>query len=210
MTQDHLAITYHNVSPLENMHAASLIRILLHPSHNFLSHLPKDAVKRIRKYMEHAIMCTDPASHGQHMAEWLKHAADWKRRAHSARAGGDLGASVLKAEAFSSLIGMMLKCADVMHMSQDFERHRHWVDALTEEFYQQGDREAALGMSTLPFMQRHNSQCLPSSQVQTRSRGSMPHCAHGRGAAMLFMAATNCAQGAGTVTELQRFCRSVS
>jgi 3'5'-cyclic nucleotide phosphodiesterase len=146
------------------MHAATLIKILLQPSHNFLSHLPVPVFQRIRGYMKHAIMCTDPASHTEHMANWTIHASEWKQQAQHARTG-DMGAYGLKTEAFLSMIGMLLKCADIMHMSQDFECHRRWVEALTEEFYQQGDRETALGMPALPFMQRSKANCLPSSQV---------------------------------------------
>jgi 3'5'-cyclic nucleotide phosphodiesterase len=146
------------------MHAASLIRILLQPSHNFLSHLPSDVFQRIRQYMKHAILCTDPASHNEHMANWMIYASEWKQHAQHARAGQP-GLRGLRSEAFLPMIGMLLKCADIMHMSQHFEQHRRWVEALTEEFYQQGDRETALGMPALPFMQRDRANCLPSSQV---------------------------------------------
>jgi 3'5'-cyclic nucleotide phosphodiesterase len=132
-----------------------------------------------------------------------------------------------------SALGMLLKCADVGHMTQPFANHRVWVrffshaalfiphfapctfcmlvivraafsmrtlssacrslqrisscnvhmlehtlqassrffalqvEALTEEFYQQGDREKVLGMQPLPFMDREKGQDIASAQVCT-------------------------------------------
>lgn len=68
-------------------------------------------------------------------------------------------------DAILVLLGMLLKCADVMHMTQPFLKHKQWVELLTEEFFQQGDREIALGMQPMPFMNRSKPQCVPSSQV---------------------------------------------
>lgn len=68
-------------------------------------------------------------------------------------------------DATLAALGMMLKCADVMHMTQPFHKHQQWVELLTEEFFQQGDRELALGMQPMPFMNRSKPQCVPSSQV---------------------------------------------
>ena len=68
-------------------------------------------------------------------------------------------------EATLAALGMMLKCADVMHMTQPFPKHQQWVSLLTEEFFQQGDRELGLGMQPMPFMNRSKPQCVPSSQV---------------------------------------------
>jgi hypothetical protein len=184
-------VTYHNSSPLENMHAAVLVRLMLQPSLNFLSHLSSDVFKTVRKYAAGAILCTDPAAHRLHMDVWQKHSSKWKKRVESVQSTyvdmcteGAMGQ-----EEILSALGMLLKCADVGHMAQPFQRHKVWVDELTEEFYQQGDREQALGMSVLPFMNRDKKHCVPSSQVppstilpllllQGRTRSSDPTVAN--------------------------------
>lgn len=77
--QDPLAITYHDHSPLENMHAATLTRLLLQPSLNFLAHLSPDVFKSVRKFAEDAILHTDPADHVMHMDAWAQHAPAWRQ-----------------------------------------------------------------------------------------------------------------------------------
>jgi 3'5'-cyclic nucleotide phosphodiesterase len=72
-------VTYHNSSPLENMHAAVLVRLMLQPSLNFLSHLPGEVFKAVRKYAVSAILCTDPAAHRLHMDTWAKVAPKWQK-----------------------------------------------------------------------------------------------------------------------------------
>lgn len=77
--QDPLAITYHDRSPLENMHAATLTRLMLQPSLNFFSHLSSDLFKSVRKYAEDAILHTDPADHVMHMDAWALHIPAWRQ-----------------------------------------------------------------------------------------------------------------------------------
>lgn len=78
-------------------------------------------------------------------------------------------------DATLAVLGMMLKCADVMHMTQPFHKHKQWVELLTEEFFQQGDREIALGMQPMPFMNRSKPQCVPSSQVRLSRHPVVKH-----------------------------------
>lgn len=163
--QDPIAVTYHNTSPLENVHAAVLVRLMLQPSLNFLSHLAPDVLKNVRKYAVSAILHTDPVSHRSHMDAWAGHVPKWQRTVASVQSTVPVGTD-LSTDEIHSVLGMVLKCADVGHMAQPFEQHRHWVAQLTEEFYQQGDREKALGMAPLPFMDRAKAQCVPSSQVR--------------------------------------------
>ena len=51
-----------------------------------------------------------------------------------------------------------------LHASSRFRALQ--VEALTEEFYQQGDREKMLGMQPLPFMNREKGQDIASAQVR--------------------------------------------
>jgi hypothetical protein len=176
--QDPIAVTYHNSSPLENLHAAVLVRLMLQPSLNFMSHLSPDVFKTVRKYAVSAILCTDPASHRDHLENWKFHAPQWQKVVAAVQSTVDMSTN-LSAEEIMSALGMLLKCADVGHMAQPFEKHRYWVSQLTEEFYQQGDQEKSQGMTTLPFMNRQKSQCVPSSQVHLKPQISLILCVKG-------------------------------
>lgn len=79
VVQDPLAVTYHDHSPLENMHAATLTRLMLQPSLNFFSHLSPELFKSVRKYAEDAILHTDPADHVMHMDAWAQHIPAWRQ-----------------------------------------------------------------------------------------------------------------------------------
>ncbi|KAK9850632.1 hypothetical protein WJX84_010905 [Apatococcus fuscideae] len=58
-----------------------------------------------------------------------------------------------------------LKLADLGHLAAVPHVHPRWVDRLTEEFYQQGDKESARGMKVSPLMDRHQEGGLAKSQV---------------------------------------------
>ncbi len=60
-----------------------------------------------------------------------------------------------------------LKLADLGHLAAVPHVHPRWVDRLTEEFYQQGDKESARGMKVSPLMDRHQEGGLAKSQVST-------------------------------------------
>ena len=166
--QDPIAVTYHNTSPLENVHAAVLVRLMLQPSLNFLSHLAPDVLTNVRKYAVSAILHTDPMSHRSHMDAWAGHVPKWQKTVACVHSTLDMAMDLSVEETLAAL-GMLLKCADVGHMAQPFPQHRHWVTQLSEEFFQQGDREKALGMSPLPFMDRAKTQCIAGSQVSARA-----------------------------------------
>jgi hypothetical protein len=171
--QDPIAVTYHNASPLENLHAAVLVRLMLQPSLNFLSHLSPDIFKTVRKFAASAILCTDPATHREHLENWKAHAPHWQKMVAAVHSTVEMRVD-LSADNIMSALGMLLKCADVGHMAQPFEKHRQWVNQLSEEFFQQGDQEKSQGMTPLPFMNRHKAQCLPSSQVRLSLPRSPP------------------------------------
>ena len=46
-----------------------------------------------------------------------------------------------KAEDRRLVLQLSLKCADISHTTKSLETHRKWTEAITEEFYSQGDKE---------------------------------------------------------------------
>ena len=59
---------------------------------------------------------------------------------------------------------MMLKCADLAHLSYDFCLHRAWVERLEEEMFRQGDREVTIGLPVSPLCDR-TKQGITASQA---------------------------------------------
>ncbi len=58
----------------------------------------------------------------------------------------------------------MLKCADLGHLATPATVHRQWVQCLEEEFFRQGDREKAAGLTVSPLMDRDKAG-ITKSQV---------------------------------------------
>ncbi|KAK9838824.1 hypothetical protein WJX74_003960 [Apatococcus lobatus] len=74
-----------------------------------------------------------------------------------------LGTDMKKHFSMLSRFQMALKVADIAHLSAPTQVHKRWTAQLTEEFFQQGDRERALNMSIL--MDRSNSAGMVKSQL---------------------------------------------
>lgn len=58
---------------------------------------------------------------------------------------------------------MCLKCADVGHVTKSVELHKIWTMRITEEFFNQGDKERELNIPVSAGMDR-NTVDLSSSQ----------------------------------------------
>ncbi|KAG2436172.1 hypothetical protein HYH02_011675 [Chlamydomonas schloesseri] len=57
-----------------------------------------------------------------------------------------------------------LKVADIGHLGEEIEVHKRWLGVLEEEFFNQGDRERALGLPISPLFDR-TKQGVSKSQV---------------------------------------------
>lgn len=65
----------------------------------------------------------------------------------------------------SFFLQVALKCADLGHLSKTDAVHKHWVESLEEELFQQGDLEKKLGMPVSPLMNRDEGG-ITASQVR--------------------------------------------
>ncbi|RYG43417.1 3',5'-cyclic nucleotide phosphodiesterase, partial [archaeon] len=149
-TGDPIAIRYNDESVLENFHAAEGFLVMCQPKYNVLAHL--DAARRtsMRQQMIKIILATDLSQGGRYVSAFTT-------RASVADMGQDDADRLL-------LMQMMMKCSDVSHAAREWHVHEQWSWLVTEEFYLQGDAEAAAGLTVSPLCSRaaHN---LPSSQL---------------------------------------------
>ncbi|KAK9822974.1 hypothetical protein WJX74_010416 [Apatococcus lobatus] len=77
-----------------------------------------------------------------------------------------LGTDMKKHFGFVSQFQVALKCADLGHLTTMRDVHKRWVDALTEEFFQQGDKERKQGMKISPLMDRNETAGMIKSQAR--------------------------------------------
>ena len=132
-TASDLAITYNDISVLENYHAASLFRLMQTPGANILSAFEPVVAPKIKRRIIRLILNTDMAFHFdllQSFNEGMK---------------GD--GRMLKDLVLSTL----LHAADVSNPTKRFDIAKKWAMRIEEEMFLQGDKEAALGLSVSPY-----------------------------------------------------------
>lgn len=66
---------------------------------------------------------------------------------------------------------MSIKLADINGPCKRRDIHLQWTHRIAEEFYEQGDEEARLGMTISPFMDRRNPQLAKLQEVSPQRKG---------------------------------------
>ncbi|XP_076444816.1 cGMP-inhibited 3',5'-cyclic phosphodiesterase 3A-like isoform X3 [Babylonia areolata] len=143
------AVLYNDRAVLENHHAASAWSLLLHnPNNNFLTGLEAAEFKRFRFLVIEAILATDLKRHFEILAEF------------NAKVNDDDAPGVdWTVETDRLLIlQMVIKLADINGPAKVHPLHFQWTMRIAEEFYEQGDEEASLGMPISPYMDRRAPQ----------------------------------------------------
>mmetsp|Transcript_25800 Transcript_25800/g.33823 ORF Transcript_25800/g.33823 Transcript_25800/m.33823 type:complete len:600 (+) Transcript_25800:58-1857(+) len=151
-TQNSLALTYNDRSPLENMHAATAFRLLSKPENNFIAHLEPIRMKSIRLNMIEMILATDNDHHSSLMAEvdeYLHHPEKDMSLISNAR--------LLKLQ-------VALHAADLSNPAKSWEIYMLWTGRVIEEFYLQGDNERELGIPISFAFDRENPVPKPKFQ----------------------------------------------
>ncbi|KAK8786045.1 hypothetical protein V5799_007590 [Amblyomma americanum] len=143
------AVLYNDRSVLENYHAASAWTLFLSESKfNFLVHLDKAEFKRFRFLVIECILATDLKRHFEILAEFNAKAND------TDAPGIDWNNETDRL----LVMEMAIKLADINGPCKRHDIHVQWTFRIAEEFYEQGDEEATLGMQVSPFMDRCNPQ----------------------------------------------------
>jgi len=68
-------------------------------------------------------------------------------------------------EKLTLTLSMLLKCADLGHLTAPWDIHMQWAAKLREEFFLQGDKEKAAGLSVMPMFDRKKASNLAAGQV---------------------------------------------
>uniref|UniRef100_A0A3B3T7A1 Phosphodiesterase n=1 Tax=Paramormyrops kingsleyae TaxID=1676925 RepID=A0A3B3T7A1_9TELE len=143
------AVLYNDRSVLENHHAASAWSLFMsRPEYNFLVNLDHVEFKRFRFLVIEAILATDLKKHFDFLAEF------------NAKVGDDVGPGIDWGNENDRLLvcQMCIKLADINGPLKSKELHLKWTEGIVNEFYEQGDEEASLGLPISPFMDRSAPQ----------------------------------------------------
>jgi hypothetical protein len=156
-----IAITYNDISILENYHASLLFRTLRKSENNIFEKLSNIDYKIIRKRMISEILSTDMANHGK-VVSVIKSKIVLNEN-NEYRLNLLSGNEQTKNEEQQSLLDFILHLADLAHNTKLFDVSLKWVALLSEEFWRQGDLEKKknLPVSFLCDREKYN---IPQSQ----------------------------------------------
>ncbi|KAH9283182.1 Calcium/calmodulin-dependent 3',5'-cyclic nucleotide phosphodiesterase 1C [Echinococcus granulosus] len=144
--RSHLALLYNDRGVLENHHISAAYRVTQLPAFNIFVNVPRSKFQAIRQLVIEMVLNTDMSLHFSQIkvvSKLLK-----------------LPEPIEKPKAFS----LLLHAADISHPTKCWDLHERWTYLLVEEFFNQGDREAALGLPCSPLCDRHTTM-VPESQV---------------------------------------------
>lgn len=160
---DDLALTYNDISPMENHHVAAVFKLVRIQEYNFLKKMPKEKLARLRRLLIDMVLATDMKQHFNILSKFQAKLQVKLRSSHLSPVVSHTEISshqedplpISDDDADKSLIMQAaLKCADVGHLSAPWEVHHRWVSGLEEEFFRQGDREKTMHLMVSPLMDR--------------------------------------------------------
>lgn len=140
------AILYNDRSPNENGHCATGFTILLKPQNNFLSHFSEPDFAQVRSLIIDIVLATDMKQHGMLMSELT---------ASISRQGPSLASWQPKQRL--NVLQMLLHCADLSNCVKPLPHCAKWADHVVREFWAQGEKERALGLSVSPLCDEYTT-----------------------------------------------------
>eukprot|EP00899_Mesostigma_viride_P009382 jgi/Mesvir1/18445/Mv14303-RA.6 len=150
---DEMALRYNDRTVLENFHVAEAFLLMTDDKLNFLGALNAEDYRYVRNVIIELVLGSDLKRHFELVEAFKKRAKDKESPLSKSNEGDRL-----------LLMQVALKVADIGHAAKKLAIHKKWTDAITEEFYLQGDKERAAGFKVSPFMDRENNN-LAKSQV---------------------------------------------
>ncbi|XP_040824010.1 cGMP-inhibited 3',5'-cyclic phosphodiesterase A [Ochotona curzoniae] len=141
------AVLYNDRSVLENHHAAAAWNLFMsRPEYNFLVNLDHVEFKHFRFLVIEAILATDLKKHFDFVAKF------------NAKVNDEVGIDWTNENDRLLVCQMCIKLADINGPAKCKELHLQWTEGIVNEFYEQGDEEASLGLPISPFMDRSAPQ----------------------------------------------------
>jgi len=144
-TKHELAVTYNDVSVLENHHVASAFKLLnKDKACDWTKALSSDDYKDMRETVIQMVLGTDMRAHFEYLTKFK-----------SKQAGEGFTASSEGRKDMRLLLTMALHAADIANPAKREIIATTWAKRSMVEFFHQGDMEAERGLPVSPFMDRH-------------------------------------------------------
>ena len=151
-----IAITYNDISVLENFHSATLFTILRKNENNIFDSFTNFDFKTLRKRIISHILSTDMMNHGKVLGVVKSKISN----------GGEIvnkdSTNIFEEQA--ALLDFMVHASDIGHNAKTFNVSVRWVELLSNEFWIQGDKEKSLKLP-VSFLCDRNDVDIPKSQV---------------------------------------------
>uniref|UniRef100_A0A8C1GQU5 Phosphodiesterase n=1 Tax=Cyprinus carpio TaxID=7962 RepID=A0A8C1GQU5_CYPCA len=145
-TRSEVAILYNDRSVLENHHVSAAYRLMQEDEMNILVNLSKDDWRYLRTLVIEMVMSTDMSCHFQQI-KTMRNVLQQPEGIDKAK-----------------VLSLMLHAADISHPAKGWKLHYRWTQALMEEFFRQGDKEAELGLPFSPLCDR-KATMIAQSQI---------------------------------------------
>uniref|UniRef100_A0A670Y2L8 Phosphodiesterase n=1 Tax=Pseudonaja textilis TaxID=8673 RepID=A0A670Y2L8_PSETE len=146
-TRSKAALLYNDRSVLENHHLSAAFRLLQDKDTNILGNLTKDEWRELRRMVINVVLSTDMSHHFQQM-KIIKHISQCLQE----QEGG-------------------MESADISHPAKPWELHHQWSEALLEEFFEQGDKEAEMGLPISSLCDRKTTNIAESQIGEAHLKG---------------------------------------
>ena len=145
-SRDELSTIYNDRSVLENYHCAKTFQLLENNELNIFCNFSNEDFTSLRKKMIGEILSTDMTFH-------MKIVNDFKeyKKSRDEKLG-------------QNQLNFITHIADLFHNYRKFDISLRWVELLSNEFWNQGDKEKELGLP-VSFMCDRNNIDVPSSQI---------------------------------------------
>ena len=158
-----IAITYNDISCLENFHASTLFKTIRKSETNIFEKLTSIDYKIIRKRMVSEILATDMAFHGKVLSQ-IKSKMIFNEDDNTYKLNLISGDERTRSDEQQSFLDFILHLADLAHNTRLFNISLKWVELLSEEFWKQGDLEKEHNLP-ISFLCDRESTNVPQSQV---------------------------------------------
>lgn len=137
-----IALTYNDISVLENYHIAESFKLLLKPKNNFVEILDNTQFRHLRKRMIDTVLATDMSHHSKTLSN-VKTKLEFKNvnQGNYTENLVDTSNTRRMVEDQQELLSFIIHLGDLSHNTKAFEISHKWTMLLHEEFFKQGDQE---------------------------------------------------------------------
>ena len=154
-SKNELSTIYNDASVLENFHCAKTFQLLENKEINIFSNFSNEDFLLIRKKMIGEILATDMAFHFQIVDSYKEYKKNKDKKLEQ------------------NQLNFITHIADLFHNYRKFEISLRWVELLSNEFWNQGDKERELGLP-ISFLCDREDIDVPKSQVGFINTFSLP------------------------------------